>query len=156
MHLSPAIVVTPPRGQPPNPVEAEKHISYALTTSSVTPVQDRACALELVKCVPEILARDVPPARRDGSVWKQSHSCLTPYWVARVKEKFGINPDVDALNRVPGMALATRWVSPLDEFFSTPADPSRLYWMCPPYHRFSDCVRKMRQQKLRVIVVGQK
>ena len=44
-HPAPAIVVTPPGGEPPNRVEAEKHISYALTASSVAPVQDRACAL---------------------------------------------------------------------------------------------------------------
>ena len=42
-----AIVVTPPGGEPPNRVEVEKHISYALTASSVAPVQDQACALEL-------------------------------------------------------------------------------------------------------------
>ena len=45
MHPAPAIVVTPAGGEPPNRVEAEKHISYALTASSVAPVQDRACAL---------------------------------------------------------------------------------------------------------------
>ena len=43
-HPAAAIVVTPPGGEPPNRVEAEKHISYALTASSVAPVQDRACA----------------------------------------------------------------------------------------------------------------
>ena len=73
---------------------------------------------------------------------------------SRVKKQFGKNPDVDALNRVPGMAQTPCWVSPLEDFFSTPADPSKLYWMCPPYHRFSDCVRKIRQEKLRAIVVG--
>ena len=52
------------------------------------------------------------------------------------------------------MAQATRWVSSLEDFFSTPAGPSKLYWMCPPYHRFSDCVRKIRREKLRAIVVG--
>ena len=155
-HPAPAIVVTPPGGEPPNRVEAEKHISYALTASSVAPVQDRACALELVEFAPEALARDVLPTRRDGSMWTQSDYGLTPYWAARVKKQFGKNPDVDAFNRVPGMAQATRWVSPLEDFFSTPADPSKLYWMCPPYHRFSDCVRKIRQEKLRAIVVGPK
>ena len=54
------------------------------------------------------------------------------------------------------MAQATRWVLPSDDYFSTPADPSKLYWICPPYHRFSDCVRKTRQEKLRAIVVGPK
>ena len=155
-HPAPAIVVTPPGGEPPNRVEAEKHISYALTASSVAPVQDRACALELVELAPEALARDVLPTRRDGSMWTQSDYGLTPYWAARVKKQFGKNPDVDAFNRVPGMAQATRWVSPLEDFFSTPADPSKLYWMCPPYHRFSDCVPKIRQEKLRAIVVGPK
>ena len=153
---APAIVVTPPDGEPPNRVEAEKYISYALTASSVAPVQDRACALELVEFAPEKLARDVLPTRRDGTAWKQSDYGLTPYWAGRVKKQFGKNPDVDAFNRVPGIAQATRWVSPQDDFFSTPADPSKLYWMCPPYHRFSDCVRKIRQEKLRAIVVGPK
>ena len=155
-HPAPAIVVTPPGGEPPDRVEAEKHISYALTASSVALLQDRACALELVEFAPETLARDVLPTRRDGSMWTQSDYGLTPYWAARVKKQFGKNPDVDAFNRVPGMAQATRWVSPLEDFFSTPADPSRLYWMCPPYHRFSDCVRKIRHIKLRAIVVGPK
>ena len=153
---APAIVVTPPDGEPPNRVEAEKYISYALTASSVAPMQDRACALELVEFAPEKLARDVLPTRRDGTAWKQSDYGLTPYWAGRVKKQFGKNPDVDAFNRVPGIAQATRWVSPQDDFFSTPADPSKLYWMCPPYHRFSDCVRKIRQEKLRAIVVGPK
>ena len=142
IHPAPAIVVTPPGGEPPNRVEAEKHISYALTTFSVAPIQDRACALEVVEFAPETLARNVLPARRDGSVWKQSDYGLTPYSAARVKKQFGKSPDVDAFNRVPGMAQATHWVSPLDVFFSTPADSSILYWMCPPYHRFSQCVRK--------------
>ena len=151
-----AIVVKPPGGEPPNRVEAEKHISYALTASSVAPVQDRACAFELVEFAPETLAGDVLPTRCDGSMWTESDYGLTPYWAARVKKQFGKNPDVDAFNRVPGMAQATRWVSPLEDFFSTPADPSKLYWMCPPYHRFSDCVRKIWQEKLRAIVVGPK
>ena len=155
-HPAPAIVVTPPGGEPPNRVEAEKHISYALTASSAAPVQDRACALELVEFAPEALARDVLPTRRDGSMWTQSDYGLTPYWAARVKKQFGKNPDVDAFNRVPGMAQATRWVSPLEDFFSTPEDPSKLYWMCPPYHRFSDSVWKIRQEKLRAIVVRPK
>ena len=38
MPPAPAIVVTPPGGVPPHRVEAEKHISYALTASSVAPV----------------------------------------------------------------------------------------------------------------------
>ena len=46
MQMAPAIVVTPPGGEQPNHVEAEKQISYALTASSGGPVQDRACALE--------------------------------------------------------------------------------------------------------------
>ena len=142
MHPAPAIVVKPPGCKPPNRVEAEKHISYALTASSVAPVQDGACALELVEFAPETLARDVLPTRRDGSMWTQSDYGLTPYWAARVKKQFSKNPDSDAFNRVPGMAKATRWVSPLEDFFSTPADPSKLYWMCPPYHPFSDCVGK--------------
>ena len=148
VHPAPAIVVTPPGGEPPNRAEAEKHISYALTASSVAPVQDRACALELVEFAPETLARDVLPARRDGSVWTNSDYGLTPYWAARVKKQFGKDPDVDAFNRVPGMAQATCWVSLLEDFFCTPADPSKLYWMCPSYHRFSDCVRKVRQETL--------
>ena len=155
-HPGPAIVVTPPGGEPPNRVEAEKHISYALTASSVAPVQDWACALELVEFASEALARDVLPTRRDGSMLTQSGYGLTPYWAARFKKQFGKNPDIDAFNRVPGMAQATRWVSPLEDFFSTPAEPSKLYWMCPPYHRFSDCVRNIRQEKLRAIVVGPK
>ena len=92
MHPAQAIVVTPPGGEPPNRVEAEKHISYALTASSVVSVQDRACALELVEFAPETLAHDVEPARCDGSVWKQSDYGLTPYWAARVKKQFGKNP----------------------------------------------------------------
>ena len=59
MHPAPAIVVTPPGGEPPHRVEAEKHISYSLTASTVAPVQDRACALEVVEFAPETLARDV-------------------------------------------------------------------------------------------------
>ena len=153
---APAIVVTPPGGEPPNRVEAEKHISYALTASSMAPAQDRACALELVEFAPETLTRDVLPARRDGSVWKQSDYSLSPYWATSVKKLFGKSPDVDAFNRVPGMAQATRWASPLDGFFSTPTVPSTLYCMCPPYHRFSDCVWKIGQEKLRAIVVGPK
>ena len=156
MHPAPAIVVTPPGGEPPNRVEAEKHISYALTASSVARVEDRACALELVEFAPEPLARDVLPAWRGGSVWKQSNSGLTEYWAARVRIQFGKNPDVDTFNRVPAMAQATRWVSPLDDFFSTPADPSKLNWMCPPYHRLSECVQKFQQEKLAAIVVGPK
>ena len=66
MHPAPAIVVTPPGGEPPNHVEAKKHISYALTASSVAPIQDRACALELVEFAPEIFARDVLPASMMG------------------------------------------------------------------------------------------
>ena len=87
-------------------------------------------------------------------MWTQSDYGVTPYWAARVKKQFGKNPDVDVLNTVPGMVQATRWVSPLEDFLSTPADPSKLYWMCPPYHRFSECVRKIWQEKLRAIVVG--
>ena len=79
IHPAPAIVVTPPDGDPPNPVKAENHISYALTASCVAPKQDQGCALELVEFAPETLARDVLPARRDGSVWKQSEYGLTPY-----------------------------------------------------------------------------
>ena len=86
-------------------------------------------------------------------MWTQSDYGLTPYWAARVKKQFGKKHDVDAFNGVPGMAEATRWVSLLEDFFSTPADPSKLYRMCPPYHRFSDFVRKIRQEKLRAIVV---
>ena len=52
MHPAPAIVVTPPGGKAPNRAEAEEHISHALTTSSLAPVQDRACALELVEPFP--------------------------------------------------------------------------------------------------------
>ena len=85
MHPAPVIVVTPPGGELPNRVEAKKHISYALTASSVAPVPDWACALELVEFAPETLARDDLPARRDGSVWKQSDYGLTPYRAARVK-----------------------------------------------------------------------
>ena len=108
-------------------VEGEKHISYALTASSMAPVQDRACVLQLVEFDPKTVARDVLPARRDGSAWKQSDYGLTPYWAASIEKQFGKNPNVDAFNTVPGMAQATRWVSPLDDFFFTPADPSTLY-----------------------------
>ena len=89
MHPAPATVVTPPGGEAPNRVEAEKHISYALTASSVAPVQDQACALGLVQFAPETLAGDVLPTGRDGSVWTQSDYGLTPYWAARVKKQFG-------------------------------------------------------------------
>ena len=142
MHPAPAIVVTPPGGEPPNRVEADKHISYALTASSPAPVHDRACALDLVEFPPETLARDVLPTRRDASVWKQSEHGVALHWTARVKKQFGKNPDMDAFNRVSSMAQATSWVSPLDDFVSTPAGPSKLYLMCPPYHRIFDCVRK--------------
>ena len=107
-----------------------------------------------LKLPPKTLARDILPARRDGSVWKQSEYGLTPFWAARVKKQFGKSSGVDVFKRVPGMAQATRTVLPLDDFFSTPADPSKLYWMCPPYHRFPDCVRKIGHEKLRAIVVG--
>ena len=95
MHPAPAIVVTTPGGEPPNCVWAGKHISYALTASSVASVQDQACALELVEFAPEALAIDVLPTRRDGSMWKQPHYGLTPYWAARVKKRFGKNPHAD-------------------------------------------------------------
>ena len=68
MHRAPAIVVTSPGGEPPNRVEAEKHISYALTASSVAPVQDQACALQLVEFAPKTIGRDVLPTRRDGTM----------------------------------------------------------------------------------------
>ena len=122
----------------------------------MAPVQNRACALELVEFAPETLASDVLPTRRDGSMWSQSDYGRTPYWAARVRNQFGKSPDVDASNRVPGIPQATRWVPPIEDFFSAPADPSKLYWMCPPYHRFSNCVRKIRQEKLRAIVVRPK
>ena len=103
-----AIVVTPRDGEPFNRVEAENHLSCALTASSVAPLQDQACALELVQFAPETLARDVLPARRDGFIWKQSNYGLSPYWAERVKKQFGKNSNVDAFNRIPGMAQATR------------------------------------------------
>ena len=121
MHPALVIVVTAPDGEPPNRVEAEKHISYALTASSVVPVQYRACALELLEFAPETLARDVLPTRRDGSMWKQSYYDLTPYGAEGVKKYFRKIPDVDAFNRVQGMAQATCWVWPLNDSFSTPA-----------------------------------
>ena len=154
MHPDPAIVVTPPDGEPPNRVEAEQHISYALTASCVAFSQHQTCALELDEFARQKLARDVLPTRLDGSMSKQSDYDLTPYCAPRVKKQFGKSPDVDAFNRVPGMAQDTHWGSPLDDIFSTPADPSKLYWMCPPYHQFSDCVPNIRQEKLRAIVVG--
>ena len=73
-----------------------------------------------------------------------------------LKWQFGKNSDVKAFNRPLGMAEATCWASPLDGFFSTPADLSKLHRMCPRYHLFSDCVRKIRQEKLRAISVGPK
>ena len=86
----------------------------------------------------------------------QSDYGLTPYWAARVKKQFGKSPDVHTSNRAPVTAQATRLVSPLEDLFSNPADPCKLYWMCPPYHRFSECVRIIRQEKLRTIVLGPK
>ena len=77
MQPAPAIQVTPPDGKPPNRVEAENHVSYALTASSVAPVRDRACSLKLVEFAPEALPSDVPPTRRDGSMSKQSDYDLT-------------------------------------------------------------------------------
>ena len=156
MHPAPAIVVTPPDREPPNNVEAQKHVSYALTASSVAPAQEWACALELVEFASESLARDVLPTRRDGSLWKQSDYGLTPYRAARVKQQFGKLPGGDACKRVPGMAQATSWVSTLDDCFSSPADRCKLYWMCPPYHRLSDRVWKIRREKIRAIVVRPK
>ena len=134
----------------------EKHISYALIASLVAPVQGRACALELAEFAPKTPPRDVLPAQCNGSVTKQSDYSLTPHSAACVKKQFGKNPDVDAFNRVPGIAQATCWVSPYDDFFSTPADPSMLYCMCPPYHRVSECVQNIRRGKLRAIVVRPK
>ena len=119
-------------------------------------MQDWACALELVEFATETLTRDVKPTRCDGSMWKQSDDGLMPYWAARVEKQFGKDPNVDAFNMVPRMAQATCWVLPLDDFSSTPTDPSKQYWMCPPCLRFSDCVRKNRQDKLRAIVLGRK
>ena len=52
------------------------------------------------------------------------------------------------------MAQATPWVLPLEDFFSTPVDPSKLYWMCPLYHPFPEYVQKGWQEKVRAIVVG--
>ena len=52
-----------------------------------------------------------------------SDNGLRPYWASRVKKQFGKNHDVDAFNRVEGMAQATRWVSPLEDFFSDPRTP---------------------------------
>ena len=77
MQLAPVIQVTPPDGKPPNRVEAENHVFYALTASSVSPVRDQSCSLKLVGFAPEALPRDVPPTRRDGSMWKQSDYGLT-------------------------------------------------------------------------------
>ena len=54
------------------------------------------------------------------------------------------------------MAQGTRWGLLLDDFFSTFAESSKLYWMCPPDHRLSDCVSKIWQDKLQAIVVGPK
>ena len=65
MHPAPGIVVTPPGDEPPNRVDAEKHIAFSLTASPLAPVQDRASALELVEFAPETLAQDVLPAPRD-------------------------------------------------------------------------------------------
>ena len=59
MHPAPAIVVTPPGGEPLNRVEAAKHTSYAWTASSVVPVPDASCALQLVEFALKTLARDV-------------------------------------------------------------------------------------------------
>ena len=123
MHPAPAIVVLPPGGEPPNRVEDEEHISYALTASSVAPVQDRASAWELVEFAPETLARDVLPTRRDGSMWTQSDYGLTPYWAAHVKKQFGKTQDVNAFHSVPGMAQATRWVSLLEDLFPLSRTP---------------------------------
>ena len=123
---APAIVVTPPDGEPPNRVEAEKHLSYALTASSVAPLQDPACAFELVEFAPETLARDVLPTQRDGSIWKQSGNGLTPYWAGRVKKQLGKSPDVDAFNGVPGMVQATHWFHlPMTSF-----PPQRIHPNC--------------------------
>ena len=121
-HSAPAIVVRPPGGEPPNRVAAEKHISSALTAFSVAPVQDRACALELVEFAPETLARDV-----------LLHAAMGPC---------GSSLKQFAFNMVPGMAQATRCLLPLDDFFSTPADTSKLYWMCPPIIGFPILSRK--------------
>ena len=92
MHPAPAIVVTTPGGEPPNRVEAPKHTSYAWTSSSVAPVQDRACVLELFQFAPEALARDVLPTQRDESTWKQSDYGFAPFWAARLKRQFGKTP----------------------------------------------------------------
>ena len=68
MHAAPTIVFTPPDGEPPNLVEVEKHIFYALTASSMAPLQDWDCALDLVEFAPETLARDFLPTRREWSM----------------------------------------------------------------------------------------
>ena len=79
VHPAPAIVVTPPDGEPPTCVDSEKHISYALTASSVAPVQEGAGVFELLEFPPETLAPDVSTTQRDGSMWKQSNYDLMPY-----------------------------------------------------------------------------
>ena len=159
MHLAPAIVVTPPGGEPPTRVEAEKHISYVLTNSSVAPVQDRARAFELLELAPETLARDVLPARRDGSVWKQSDYGLTPYCC------IGPHASKNNLAKTPMWtpSIGSRvWLRLPVGFrhsmisFPPPRTHPKLYWMCPLSHRFPECVREIRQEKLRAIVVGPK
>ena len=154
MHTAPAIVVGPPDGKPPNRVEAEKHISYALTASPVDPVQDRACALELVEFPPKTLP-----------VMSYLHGAMGPCRSSQTMASRRIGQSVlkidSARNRTWNPSRRSRYglgypsgLAPCDDFFSTPADPSKLCWMCPPYHRCSDCVQKIGQEKLRAIVVG--
>ena len=143
MHPALAIVVTPPGGEPPDCVEAEKHISYALTASSLALVQDPACALKLVGFAPETLAHDVLPTRRDGSMWTQSDYGLTAYWAARVKKQFGKNPDVDAFNRVPGMDQATR----LKISFPLPRTPPNCIGCALPIIGFPIVFKKFGKNK---------
>ena len=98
MHPAAAPVVTPPGGEPPNRVEAEKHISYALTASSVAPVQDWACSLELVEFASKTLAvmfylhgvigpcrsSLIMASRHIGPQASKSNSAKTPTWTLSI------------------------------------------------------------------------
>ena len=154
LQPAPAIVGTTPGGEPPNRVEAEKHISYALTASSVAPVQDRACALELLEFAPKPLPVMFYLHGVMGPRGKQCDHGLTPYWAARVKK---ILPKT--LTWAPSIGSKV-WLRLPVGFrhwmisFPPPRTPPACIGCALPIIGFSECVGKIRQEKPRAIVVG--
>ena len=152
MHPASAIVVKPPSGEPSNLVEAEKHIFYASTASSVAPVQDQACALVVV----ELATKPLP-------VMLHLHGLMGPCGSSQIMASRRIGPRVLKAN----LANTRMWTPSLGfwvwlrlpvgfchlmlSFLLPRTHPNCIG--CAPYHRFSDCVPKIRQEKLRAIGV---